>query len=332
MKHLNITIIDNKSFFANQKYIGNMKRVISSLYIIIFLCNIQLFAQLPKEDIYIMMDSALMTQLVAQYPDKLCEDNNEEHTYMGNLNIGKVSKQPIPLGPNRFEDQWMIFCTARADHESQFSSGSSQVQIMAQIRQNFFGKWEIIRMKWKKNECMQYATLYDREAEEKMAAELNPYKEDLAMMDDPTVESNPSLVISTPNPVIPALQPNNLDKYLRDVQKDLTQESELKDLEKEHPGQFLQMFVNLVEKKKKKDIGQLIDIRINNHAENTTYKDVKFNVHYLTKTETILKTEEHIIYEYFEPGKEFQLELDTQKPLHTEKVSISFMNAIPIYE
>ncbi len=278
-----------------------MKKVITVYLLLLLIPASFIYSQNTEELFYAMLDSILTDRLVDQYPDKMCDDNNGLHTYMGELTIEKINKSAIPLGPNRFEDRWMLTGLARADHQSSFLSGSSRVQIMGIARQNFFGKWEIIKVKWKKNSCMQYATLMDMEEEEKMAAELSPDSDLDFMMEKITEEEN--------------------EVRIEEVKPEV--------LELEHPGQFIEIIANIPEKKKKKQPDMLL-FQIQNHASLTTFKDVKINVSFLSKTETILHVEEYTFYEYFEPKGMLEFQREITIPEFTEKVRTSFVEAIPI--
>jgi hypothetical protein len=101
----------------------------------------------------------------------------------------------------------------------------------------------------------------------------------------------------------------------------------LKEKEKQNPLEFLSTNgtyrTNL--------IGEwVIEGTVNNSATIATYKDIVLTVRFLSKTNTLLGSEEHVIYEYFPAGQTKEFKIKTYGFEATEKIALNIESALSV--
>lgn len=67
----------------------------------------------------------------------------------------------------------------------------------------------------------------------------------------------------------------------------------------------------------------LMNVKVKNNASVATYKDVVLRFHYFSKTNSSLGTTEKTVYEFFPPGKEFQVAWSISNPKGVRNSSIN---------
>jgi hypothetical protein len=105
--------------------------------------------------------------------------------------------------------------------------------------------------------------------------------------------------------------PNDVFIFSQSPQSYEHQVQRVEDIERENPLRFLRITGNYSENFWGNKYN--IDFTIINNATVAQYKDVTMRVTYYTKTNSVLTTQDHTIYEYFPPtsSKEFHLKFPT---------------------
>jgi hypothetical protein len=69
---------------------------------------------------------------------------------------------------------------------------------------------------------------------------------------------------------------------------------------------------------------------INNSASIARFKDVVLTITYFTETDTELKSENFVLYKFFEPNSKTPFEIKTKSPNATKKIGVKVKEAIPV--
>jgi len=77
--------------------------------------------------------------------------------------------------------------------------------------------------------------------------------------------------------------------------------------------------------------GYLLKGTIHNSASVAIFKDVKLQLQIISKTNTVIKTEEFTVYEYFEPNFSKSFAVKFHSPQAGATCDVKVMEAIPIY-
>jgi hypothetical protein len=100
---------------------------------------------------------------------------------------------------------------------------------------------------------------------------------------------------------------------------------ELKSKEKRNPKSYLSVTYNLNYKVfSGKD---LIKGTIYNSASMATFKDIVLKITYSTNTNTLLSSEEYVVYQYIKPGSSAQFQIKTYSPNGTKKIGVTIKSA-----
>lgn len=124
-------------------------------------------AQLTKEKVIKVLDETLREELVSQLPHHFCAKNSFEHTYSGEIKIIRTGRTAVTFQPVRIEERLTIWGNASVTQASNFMGSESHISFYAEIRE-VAGKADIVKIKWKQNDCMQYVMLFNKDEEEFM--------------------------------------------------------------------------------------------------------------------------------------------------------------------
>lgn len=69
---------------------------------------------------------------------------------------------------------------------------------------------------------------------------------------------------------------------------------------------------------------------INNSASIARFKDVVLTITYFTETDTELKSENFVLYKFFEPNSKTPFEIKTKSPNATKKIEVKVKEAVPV--
>ncbi|RMG28413.1 MAG: hypothetical protein D6730_05455 [Bacteroidetes bacterium] len=278
-------------------------------------------AQIAKKELLDKLETALSTYLVNVYPHHFCPDNKSRHTYMGQLGIDKMGVASKPIGPNKFEDRYMVWGHAHADYHNGFLSGSSQVNYLAQLKKEG-EEWVIVKLKWKKNDCMQYKTLLDLEADEPAWWEVAARNQEPETLDW-------------------AQEADMLPDSLSLLGEELNAEAEIdpqQSLERAYPLEYLRVIPTtpLSAEPGSTEVAASASTPIPiagvimNNADHTTYKDAVLEIRFYSKTHTLLDRAQWTLYEFFYPQQEMAFEYPAILPEHTHRFEVRLLKAIPI--
>lgn len=272
--------------------------------------------QLPRDVLMKKLDEGLATYLVKVYPHHFCEDNKSKHTYMGDLSISKVGVTAKVVGPNRFEDRLMVWGTARVDYHNGFVGGSTKASFIAQFRNAEPESpaqeapkppaTELVKLKWKKNDCMQYATLLDLEENEPDWWAEQETKGEAERLDWA------------------------LEAYRSE---EMGEEASGGALEREQlaPLEFLEVYAELSSDAVGAGDVQPMQLQgeVLSLAQLTTYKDAVLKLTYFSKTQSVIASEQWTLYEFFRPGESISFMKNVQVPAQTASFSLDILTAIP---
>ncbi len=124
-------------------------------------------AQLTKEKVIKVLDETLREELVSQLPHHFCAKNSFEHTYSGEIKIIRTGRTAVTFQPVRIEERLTIWGNASVTQASNFMGSESHINFYAEIRE-VAGKADIVKIKWKQNDCMQYVMLFNKDEDEFM--------------------------------------------------------------------------------------------------------------------------------------------------------------------
>lgn len=124
-------------------------------------------AQLTKEKVIKVLDETLRIELVSQLPHHFCAKNSFEHTYSGEIKIIRTGRTAVTFQPVRIEERLTIWGNASVTQASNFMGSESHINFYAELRE-VEGKADIVKIKWKQNDCMQYVMLFNKDEDEFM--------------------------------------------------------------------------------------------------------------------------------------------------------------------
>jgi hypothetical protein len=102
--------------------------------------------------------------------------------------------------------------------------------------------------------------------------------------------------------------------------------ADLAEKEKDNPVEYLAPTVRW----RKNLIGEtIIEGSIMNNASIAVFKDIVFEVSYLSKTDAVIGTKQFTVYEIAEPGKWASFKFKTYSPSETKNVSVRVVTATP---
>ena len=124
-------------------------------------------AQFAKEAVIQLLDDALRTHLVNVLPHHHCPCNNCQHTYTGDVKISKTGRAAITFQPVRREERITVWGNASVIQSSTFLGSSTVINFYAELRE-VNGAPDLVKLKWKQNDCMQYVMLFNKDEDEFM--------------------------------------------------------------------------------------------------------------------------------------------------------------------
>lgn len=102
--------------------------------------------------------------------------------------------------------------------------------------------------------------------------------------------------------------------------------AELAEKEKTNPIEYL---VPTVRWRKNFVDQTIIEGSIMNHASIAVFKDIAFEISYLSKTDAVISTQQFMVYEVAEPGKWASFKFKVYSPSETKNVSVRVVTATP---
>lgn len=274
-----------------------------------------IIAQPSKKLLAHYLDKSLSTYLINQLPHHFCDNNKGRHTYMGQLKIERTNPTAKVIGPNQFEPRLMIYGSSRADFYSNFDNGSSKIHWIAQVKE-VADSIEVVKLKWRKNECMRFKTLIDLEEGEAEWWE-ESFEDPLSANDQQDevgfYEDDPSL--DAPENTIPDEQEAIAKNFKTD----------------------LDIYANLAPKGHSKvqrsdNITHHIDGKLVNTSSQKSYKNISLKISYFTSENEFLQDETWVIYELFEPKKEFLFWYPLIYPAGAASYKVEIDGAIEVIE
>ncbi|MEL7533257.1 MAG: hypothetical protein AAFN10_18235, partial [Bacteroidota bacterium] len=108
-------------------------------------------AQNSTEEVKRLLDESLRTHVLKIHPPKGCECNECAHTYTKGF---KITKHQEVAGVLR------VYGLAKVQYKNAFTGGTDTIDFYAEFRK-VEGETVLIRLRWRKNDCMKYKTLYE---------------------------------------------------------------------------------------------------------------------------------------------------------------------------
>ena len=117
---------------------------------------------------------------------------------------------------------------------------------------------------------------------------------------------------------------DGVDKETREKEAYIKSMKELEEKEKKNPVSFL----SVSSKDKNNLLGQtVIKGSVTNNAKVCTYKDVKLEVSFFSKTGTLLETGNEVVYESIAPGRSGEFKFKNFAPTGSDSIAIKVMGA-----
>lgn len=117
---------------------------------------------------------------------------------------------------------------------------------------------------------------------------------------------------------------DNVDKEKKEKEAYIKSMKELEEKEKKSPASFL----SVRSKDKNNLLGQtVIKGLVTNNAKVCTYKDVKLEVSFFSKTGTLLETGNEVVYESIAPGKSGEFKFKNFAPTGSDSIAIKVTGA-----
>ena len=117
---------------------------------------------------------------------------------------------------------------------------------------------------------------------------------------------------------------DNVDKETKEKEAYIKSMKELEEKEKKSPASFL----SVSSKDKNNLLGQtVIKGSVTNNAKVCTYKDVKLEVSFFSKTGTLLETGNEVVYETIAPGKSGEFKFKNFAPTGSDSIVIKVTGA-----
>ncbi|MEL7338915.1 MAG: hypothetical protein AAGM67_00410 [Bacteroidota bacterium] len=111
-------------------------------------------AQNSSDEVKTLLDEALRTHVQKIHPPKGCECNECAHTYTRGY---KITKHQEVGGVLR------LYGLAKVQYKNAFTGGTSTIEFYAEFQKSN-GNTVLKRLRWKKDDCMKYVTLYESES------------------------------------------------------------------------------------------------------------------------------------------------------------------------
>jgi hypothetical protein len=117
---------------------------------------------------------------------------------------------------------------------------------------------------------------------------------------------------------------DGVDKATKEKEAYIKSMKELEEKEKKSPVSFL----SVSSKDKNNLLGQtVIKGSVTNNAKVCTYKDVKLEVSFFSKTGTLLETGNEVVYESIAPGKSGEFKFKNFAPTGSDSIAIKVIGA-----